>query len=116
MERINLEVKNYLKKVKKELKCSMFLKRLFIRELKNNIENYIAENNDTTILDIINYFGEPNEISKSFSLENDKKLIFKARVLSVIILIMAVSLVFLTFIVIEVIESSGGIVVDIIDK
>jgi hypothetical protein len=109
------ELKKYFRLIKKELNCSFYQKNIFINELKHNIYDYIDDNPDAELSDIIDNFGDSKEISKGFSIMDNKKIIWKARIQMGIIIILTIILIFVVCVAIEAIHSSGGLIVDVID-
>lgn len=75
------EIKNYLKKAGKN--CPPEFRKKLIKELENNISDYIEENPQSTAEDILKHFGEPEEFSCEYILsmdENDiKKSVLKSK-------------------------------------
>ncbi len=75
------EIKNYLKKAGKN--CPPEFRKKLIKELENNICDYIEENPQSTAEDILKHFGEPEKFSCEYILsmdENDiKKSVLKSK-------------------------------------
>ncbi len=66
-------LKNYYKKVRKELKCPRKMKKEILANMKSDIEEYFAEFPDETESGFIDRFGEPKQYAKIYitTLNND---------------------------------------------
>lgn len=66
--------KLYISAVKKQLPIISPSKKAFLRTLKQNINNHIAEHPDTTYECVVTNFGTPEEVVSSFyeSLDSDE--------------------------------------------
>lgn len=63
--------KEYLTKIKKDLPTSRKVKRNYINELSQSIEDYCKEHSDSTYDDICSVFGNPQDIAQAFLAEQD---------------------------------------------
>lgn len=63
---LNREIKKYILDVKSYLICDWRTRQKFLKDLKNDINDFVDEKEDVTIEDIRNRFGEPEKISRSF--------------------------------------------------
>ncbi len=63
---LNREIKKYIIDVKSYLICDWRTRQKFLKDLKNDINDFVDEKEDVTIEDIRNRFGEPEKISRSF--------------------------------------------------
>ncbi|MBR3767704.1 MAG: hypothetical protein IKL10_05635 [Clostridia bacterium] len=100
------QLNTYYKDISSSLLCKNGKKRIFIRELKSNISDFVENNPDATIEDIMNCFGKPAEIAESFKAETDiltlrKKLSVKKLI---IIALSAALLIYLAFVIISLID------------
>ena len=68
----------YLKKVKKELRCSAKQKRAFLAELETGLRELAQESSDLTIDQLTNAFGTPQQQAQDFMETLDAKEIKKA--------------------------------------
>lgn len=66
---LNTELKKYIVDIESYLICDWRTKNRFIRDLKNDIIDFVDENENVTMDDIRKRFGEPQDIAKGF-LEN----------------------------------------------
>lgn len=113
MNNINKELKKYYSQIRKNLLCPFYSKHNFIKHIKNNIDDYILENNVTCFDKIIEYFGTPDEIARSFSEIDTNHLIRKSRIQFGIILILSFILIIVSAITIAVYQMNGGIIIHI---
>ena len=74
------EIRRYLKEVRKELNCSMSIKSVFLKNLKEEIAFSRIQGMTITGESLRAEFGAPEEISASFYNRNDyKELLAKAK-------------------------------------
>lgn len=59
------EITSYLNNIKNCLVCSPALKKKILFDLKNSLDEFLLENPTSTIDDIVNHFGTPEDISSS---------------------------------------------------
>lgn len=69
------EIKKYIMDVKSYLICDWKTRRKFIKDLKNDIADFVDENEDVSIDDIRRHFGEPKNIAIGFFENADFKKI-----------------------------------------
>ena len=74
------EISKYLKEIRKRLPGGKDSKTEFIDGLTEQIEDFVAENEDATFHDILLTFGEPKEIADEYSAGIDAQEIRKAPV------------------------------------
>ena len=65
------EIKSYIRQVKKA--CPFSFRRKMLFSLKSGIADYIEENPDSSIDDIINHFGLPKNFATEFVASIDDK-------------------------------------------
>lgn len=63
---LNREIKGYIISVKSYLICDWRTRQKFLKDLKNDINDFVDEKEDVTMDDICDRFGEPEKISRSF--------------------------------------------------
>lgn len=93
------DLNKYYSSIKKNLSCSLNIKFIFIKELQERISDFLQDNPDSTMEIIIENFGTPEEIAKSFvDKDNEyyrkkakKRLIFEIIFLIILIVVIAVS-------------------------
>lgn len=114
---LNREINKYIIDVKSYLICDWRTRQKFLKDLKNDINDFIDEKEDVTMDDIRDRFGEPEKISRSFLENADLKKIKRhmnfgrtlAVTAAVALMIWAVG------VTIAVIDSSGGYIVTELD-
>lgn len=108
---INKDINKYLKRIKKELTCSSNLKYAFIHDYKEQINDYINENDNVIIGDIIDHFGNAKEIADSFKDinydERLNKLAKKYMFIKIITIFLSVIIVIAIFIIVSLFLLSG---------
>ncbi|MBR3954537.1 MAG: hypothetical protein IKJ63_03575 [Clostridia bacterium] len=72
------EIKEYIKSVKKQIVCPTAESRQMLRELQANVSDFVQENPDADMVQIVEQFGEPEEIAKNYLADADPKRISKA--------------------------------------
>ncbi len=104
MKMLGLNIKIYLHKIKTNLPVSWKIKRAFINELKENINQYRRDNKNITIEDIKDKFGTPEDVLISFNNSYDyyknKSIIYSNITKIVAITAIAVIIILLTVIII----------------
>lgn len=70
MDKGNKELRKYFKEIKKQTHMYNGSSR-FLKELKDGVYSYIAENPDISINDIHEKYGTPSELAKEFFQEVD---------------------------------------------
>lgn len=95
MTALEFELNDYLKDIKRNMICSNSIKKLFIKDFKNRIDEYLDENPNTSIDDIINNFGNPEDIVRSF---NDELEYYKNKSRKRLIIVIVISVVSLVII------------------
>ena len=102
---IKAEVRAYLRKIRKALPGSFNTKRAVASTLKSQIENYIEDNPDATIDDVIERFGTPETIANEFDVTEFgaeiKKYKLKTLILSVLAVVLIALCLWLTIALIE---------------
>jgi len=92
---INSSLKKYFKEVNKQLVGSKDEKKKLISDLHISIEDYIADNPNTSIDDIIANFGTPEQISEYSLASKDpdntvKSIKLKSRIIRIALVTVAV--------------------------
>lgn len=94
-KKLRKEIKLYTKSISKLSKSTFTLKKVVLKDLKNNIYNLYLENPKLSITDIHERFGSPEEISKSFENLSTEILIRKANKYKLLWLISSIVIVLL---------------------
>ena len=94
------QLQEYLSEVSRSLICDKKQKKAIIGQLRADVEGFVAENDETSLEDIIGYFGSAESISASFMENVDtvklkrsldvKKVIVIALVLALVIYVLFV--------------------------
>jgi len=71
------EFKKYLRNIKSKMLCSSNIKLAFISSFKENIQDFLFENPNSSIKEIREEFGEPEEIASSFKSYVNVELLHK---------------------------------------
>ena len=83
------DLKTYKNEIKSKLICDSKVSKKFFEDLQSNIDNYIADNNATSIEEIYKHFGTADEIAKAFFETTDistiKKKISVKRLIAVFV-------------------------------
>ncbi len=110
---LNREIKRYIVSVKSYLICDWRTRQKFLKDLKNDINDFVDEKEDVTMDDIRDRFGEPEKISRSFLENADLKKIKRrmnfGRTLAVTAAIAL--MIWAVGVTVAVIDSSGGYIV-----
>ncbi len=60
------EIKKYTRATKRFLDCPKNYRDKFIKEMEHDLAQFIQENDSVEIVDIINYFGTPEELARTY--------------------------------------------------
>lgn len=96
------EIKEYIKSVKKQIVCPTAESRQMLRELQANVSDFVQENPDADMVQIVEQFGEPEEIAKMYIADTEPKNIKKAvniRKLSATAVVITLVMLAVTFII-----------------
>jgi hypothetical protein len=109
---LDKQVKRYIHKVQKLLKCSAKSKKNFIAHLKSSINAFQNESPDCTIEDILEFSGQPEKLARSFMETLDKEEIKRAqrigltrRIILFVLLLCIIG--FLIYVIIFIYRSAG---------
>ena len=72
------KIKEYIKSVKKQIVCPTAESRQMLRELQANVSDFAQENPDADMVQIVEQFGEPEEIAKAYLSDAEPNNIKKA--------------------------------------
>lgn len=93
-KQFNIEKKKYVKEVNSYLICDFGTRNKFIRDLKNDMDEYIENSSATDFKEVAEHFGEPKDIVKGFLETADtKKIKRKMNVTRVILIGVIIALV-----------------------
>lgn len=105
------DLKKYYTSIKKNLSCSFNMKSVFIKDLNDKVSDFLEENPNSTIENIIENFGTPEEIAKSFDKDNEyyKRKAKKRLIVEIALLVLLVVAIIVSSIVIcNLIQNLGG--------
>ena len=108
------ELRKYYNLIRKNLFCSYNMKKVLISDFSNRVNDFIFENPNVDIQKIMDNFGSPEDIAKSFDTENIylKKKAKKLLIIEIILIVLILLLVlFSIYIIREIIINLGGTIV-----
>ena len=73
------DVKKYLSDVKKCLCCDRKTKNRFLRDLEENVNNYLSDAPNADFQNVIDHFGTPKSIAEEFAAQTDTDSLKKAK-------------------------------------
>ena len=94
-KKLRKEIKLYIKSISKLSKSTFTLKKVVLKDLKNNIYNLYLDNPNLSITDIYERFGSTDDISKSFENLSTEILIRKANKYKLLWLISSIVIILL---------------------
>ena len=118
---LNKELKNYYKDVKKVLICDKKTKLRIIDSLDNDIKAKIGDGSITTIDDVIEIFGTPEQFSANYQIDdlkdlhNTKRIIIKAVLITLSIIVLIILAYFAFVLISDLISGNGYVEVDVRD-
>ncbi len=88
----NRELKIYYKSIKQGLPCGFFEKIVLVKELKKGVKDYLIDNPNANIDDVMSTFGSYREIEKSYNNNPEfyKKKIRNTKIALTLILIISI--------------------------
>lgn len=110
---LKASVKKYLKQIKALLICDAKTAKCFLSDFENDIVNYIEDTNANSIDDVIEKFGEPESVARSFLETADiqkirKRMRIKNIILSAIIAAVLMWVGYLTYFFADAVSSQHG--------
>lgn len=114
---LQTEINKYIKEIKSLVFCNSKTLKGFLNDFKNDILNYVDENNVTDILNVIQHFGTPEEVAKGFLESTDlkkikKRIQIKNFILVAIIVFILIWALSVTFATLESLKSVNGYFVE----
>ncbi|MBQ3518910.1 MAG: hypothetical protein IJA31_06285 [Clostridia bacterium] len=94
------EIKEYIKSVKKQIVCPTAESRQMLRELQANVSDFVQENPDADMVQIVEQFGKPETIANLHLANMSKNRITKAvntRKVVVTAVVIALAMLAITF-------------------
>ena len=91
------EIKKYFRKIKSSLVCDMKTKNKIMKDLRNDVEEYLERNSVSSLENIIEHFGKPETIAEEFAISSGIDYVKKSRIhktlkLTLIILLILASI------------------------
>lgn len=86
------DLKKYYTSIKKNLSCSFNMKSVFIKDLNERVSDFLEDNPDSTLENVTENFGTPEEIAKSFDKDNEylKRKAKKRLIIEIVLLVLLV--------------------------
>ena len=118
---LNKELKHYYKDIKKVLICDKKTKLRIIDSLDTDIKAKIDDGSITTIDDVIEIFGTPEQISTNYQIDdlkdlhNTKRIIIKAVLITLSIIVLIILAYFAFVLISDIISGNGYVEVDVRD-
>ena len=110
---LKASVKKYIKQIRSLLLCDAKTSKCFLSDFENDIVNYIKDTNAKSIDDVIEKFGDPESVARSFlETANIQKIRKRMRIKNIILsAIIAVVLIWagcLTYLFADAVSSHRG--------
>lgn len=86
------EIKKYFSKIRRALVCDFKTKSKILKDLRNEVEEYLERNPDSSLENIIDHFGTPDAIAEEFAISAGTDYIKKYKVHKTIKLIVIIVL------------------------
>lgn len=87
------EIKKYFSKIRSALVCDFRTKSKILRDLRNEVEEYLEQNPDSSLENITGHFGAPEAIAEEFAISAGTDYIKKYKVHKTIKLIVIILLI-----------------------
>lgn len=87
------EIKKYFSKIRSALVCDFKTKSKILRDLRNEVEEYLEQNPDSSLENITGHFGTPEAIAEEFAISAGTDYIKKYKVHKTIKLIVIILLI-----------------------
>ncbi len=105
------DLKKYYTSIKKNLSSSFNMKYVFIKDLNDRISDFLEDKPNSTLENVTDNFGTPEEIAKSFDKDNEyykrkarNRLIIEIILVIVLIITIAIS----SYLIYAIINELGG--------
>lgn len=79
MAKTDPELKKYLSDVRKNLYCDRKTKNRFLKDLSENIENYLSNLPNADFKSVVEHFGTPKSIAEEFAAQTDANSLKKVK-------------------------------------
>lgn len=104
------DLKKYYTFIKKSLSCSFNMKSVFIKELNDRVFDFLEDYPNSTMENIIENFGTPEEIAKGFDKDNEyyKRKARNRLIVEIVLLVLLVVAIAISSYVISIILNDLG--------
>ncbi len=113
---MNSNIKQYLREVSAKLSCPKGVKSVFLRQLKGEILAFADNSTTITVDELYSQFGTPEEIAAGFFDRDDYSAMLKKAKRRAVIwmcasIILAILLIFATYMIVQMLSDLGGTVI-----
>ncbi|MBQ8558685.1 MAG: hypothetical protein IJ439_01680 [Tyzzerella sp.] len=74
------ELKKYFRKIRRSLVCDWKTKNKILKDLKNDVEEYLEQNPISSFKNITEHFGNPETIAEEFAISSGIDYVKKSRI------------------------------------
>ncbi len=105
------DLKIYYTSIKKNLSCSFNMKSVFMKDFSDRVSDFLEEKPNSTIDNIIDNFGTPEEIAKSFDKDNEylnRKAKNRLIIEIVLLILLVVAIAISSYVICTILNELGG--------
>lgn len=105
------DFKKYYTSIKKNLSCSFNMKSVFIKDLDDRVSDFLEDNPNATMENIIENFGTPEEIAKSFDKDNEyykRKARYRLLIEIALLVLLVVAITISSIVICNILNDLGG--------
>lgn len=74
------DLKKYYRKIRNSLMCKVKLKNKILKDIKNEVEEYLEQNPNSFFENIIEHFGSPEAIAEEFAISSNVDYTTKSKI------------------------------------
>lgn len=74
------DLKKYYRKIRNSLMCKVKLKNKILKDIKNEVEEYLEQNPNSFFENIIEHFGSPEAIAEEFAISSNVDYTKKSKI------------------------------------
>lgn len=74
------DLKKYYRKIRNSLMCKVKLKNKILKDIKNEVEEYLEQNPNSFFENIIEHFGSPEAIAEEFAISSNIDYTTKSKI------------------------------------
>lgn len=104
-------IKSYLKDVSAKVVCTYTIKKFFMSDLKNKLNDYFEDNKHIDIDLIHSSFGTPDEIASGFSELKTDKIVKQAKRFKLVLIVTVIAIIVLSVVIFFIIKDYGSDVI-----